>query len=145
MEFNIQKFLVENKLTRSSYLREDDNTGLTMHTGEEAPEDDYEEEPEKDTWSKPDMDNSDDFEKEPTAQDVAKPEPVLSGIHKKQAQLQALEAQKDALLMRYKSGQLTLDQYKEAIGNTPNQIKKLRADIEKAMNVSLDDYGEEAN
>jgi len=140
MEFNIQKFLVENKLTRSSYLREDDNTGLTLHThDEEIPDEDaYGEEESEDDWSKPEMDDSDDFEKEPTAQDVAKPEPVLSGIHKKQAQLQALEAQKDALLMQYKSGQLGLDQYKEKIGNIPNQIKKLRADVDKAMNVTVD-------
>jgi len=144
MEFNIQKFLVENKLTRNSYLREDDNTGLTMHTGEEAPEEDtYDEEEPEDAWSKPDMDDSDDFEKEPTAQDVTKPEPALSGIYKKQAQLQALEAQKDALLMRYKSGQLTLDQYKGTIGNIPDQIKKLRRDVEKAMTVTADDDSEE--
>jgi hypothetical protein len=40
---------------------------------------------------------------------------------------------------------MTLDQYKEAIGNVPQQIKKLKDQIDQAMNVSLDDYGEEAN
>ena len=142
MEFNIQKFLVENKLTRASHLREDDNTGSILHTqSEETPEeDDFEDEP-QDDWNQPEED--DDFEQEPTSKDIAQPEPALSGIHKKQAQLQALEHQKDALLMQLKSGQLSLDQYKEAIGNIPNQIKKLRADIEKAMTVTTTDDSEE--
>ena len=83
-----------------------------------------------------------DFEQEPATQDIKKDEPSLSGIHKKQAQLKALEDQKDALLMQYKSGQMGLDQYKAAIGNIPAQIKKLRADIENEMTVGLDDEEE---
>ena len=143
MEFNIQKYLVENKLTGQSQMREDDNTGLTMSVGDdyENMEDDSEEE-DTDDWSTSDSYDGD-YEQEPTAQDIAKPEPVLTGIHKKQAQLQALEAQKDALLMQYKSGQLGLDQYKEKIGNIPNQIKKLRADVDKAMTVTADDDSED--
>jgi hypothetical protein len=145
MEFNIQKYLTENKLTGQSQMREDDNTGLTMQTGGdyEDMQDDDEEEEDMDDWSTADSYDGFDDEKEPTAQDIAKPEPALTGIHKKQAQLQALEAQKDALLMQYKSGQLGLDQYKEKIGNIPNQIKKLRADVDKAMTVTADDDSED--
>jgi len=141
MEFNIQKFLVENKLTRNSYLREDDNTGQILHTNDEYPsdEEDFGDEDMQDDWDQPEADDSNNFEQEPSSQDVAQPEPVLSGIHKKQAQLQGLEAQKDALLMQFKSGQISIDKYKEAIGNIPNQIKKLRADIQQAMTVSTDD------
>lgn len=145
MEFNIQKYLIKNKLTGQSQMRESDNTGQILQTGEEMPggdDDDYEEEPE-DSWNAAEAGDEEDYEEEPSSQDVAKPEPVLSGIHKKQSQLQALEAQKDALLMQYKSGQLGLDQYKEAIGNIPNQIKKLRADIEKATTVTTDDGSDE--
>ena len=40
--------------------------------------------------------------------------------------------------MQLKGNVIGLDQYKQAIGNIPMQIKKLRADLDKAMNVSLD-------
>jgi GMP synthase-like glutamine amidotransferase len=36
-----------------------------------------------------------------------------------------------------------LDQYKQAIGNIPMQIKKLRADLDQAMNVTVDDGSED--
>ena len=145
MEFNIQKYLVENKLTGQSQMREEDNTGLTMHIGddyEDMQDHDVDDEKDVDDWSTSDSYDGN-YEQEPTAQDIAKPEPVLTGIHKKQAQLQALEAQKDALLMQYKSGQLGLDQYKEKIGNIPLQIKKLRADVDKAMTITADDNSED--
>ena len=128
---------------------EDDNTDLTMHIG-----DDYEEKEdadrfddngdEKDDWNKPDYDDAaDQYEKEPTAKDVKQDDATLKGIHKKQAQLQGLEAEKDKLLMQLKGNVISLDQYKQSIGTIPNQIKKLRADIDKAMTVSVDDDSEE--
>jgi hypothetical protein len=148
MEFNIQKFLSENKLTGQSQMREEDNTELTMHVG-----DDYEEMQdadrfdddgdERDDWNKQDFDDADQYEKEPTAKDVKKDDPELKGIHKKQAQLQGLEAEKDKLLMQLKGNVISLDQYKQSIGNIPNQIKKLRADIDRAMTVTADDDSEE--
>jgi hypothetical protein len=148
MEFNIQKFLSENKLTGQSQMREEDNTELTMHVG-----DDYEEMQdadrfddngdERDDWNKQDFDDTDEYEKEPTAKDVKQDDPALKGIHKKQAQLQGLEAEKDRLLMQLKGNVISLDQYKQSIGNIPNQIKKLRADIDKAMTVTADDGSEE--
>jgi len=141
MEFNIQKFLSENKLTGQSQMREEDNTGLVLRTNDEEEEGD-EEEPE-DSWNKPEPDDSTDYEKEPTKKDIGQAEPELSGIHKKQAQLKSLEAQKDMLLMQLKSNILSLDQYKQSIGNIPNQIKKLRADIDKAMNVTVDSDSEQ--
>lgn len=140
MEFNLQKFLTEHKLTKRSLLNEDDNTGGMMKTDAEQDEMSDEEmfgdEPE-DTWYKGDEDDSTD-EKEPTKQDVAEPA-SLSGVHKKQAELKALEHKKDALLMQLKSGQLGLDQYKAAIGNIPAQIKKLRADIDMALGMTGDE------
>ena len=140
MVFNIQKFLSENKLTGQSQMREDDNTGLTMPVGDEETFDDEEE---TDDWNKPEPDDSAQFEKEPSAKDVKQNDASLTGIHKKQAQLQDLEMQKDKLLMQLKSNIIGLDQYKQAIGNIPMQIKKLRADIDQAMNVTVDDGSED--
>lgn len=142
MSFNVQKFLVENKLTKRSLLEnfeleEDDNTGLTL--GDDGDDEGFEDEDDTDDWHKPEPDDSAQFEKEPTAKDVKKDDPSLSGIHKKQADLKTLEDRKDALLMQLKSNIITLDQYKTAIGNIPDHIKKLRADIDKEMNVSIDD------
>lgn len=140
MVFNIQKFLSENKLTGQSQMRqEDDNTGLTLDLdGEET----FDDEEETDDWNKPETDDSAEFEKEPSTKDVKQSDKSLTGIHKKQADLQGLEDKKDALLMQLKSNIISLDQYKEAIGNIPAQIKKLRADLDKAINVSADDDSE---
>jgi hypothetical protein len=143
MEFNIKKFLVENSLTRMSAMEEDDNTNLTMPVGEdEEMFDDGSEEKDQEDWSTASTDNGD-FDVEPTAKDVKQGDTTLTGIHKKQAQLQDLEAQKDRLLMQLKGDVIGLDQYKQAIGNIPMQIKKLRADLDQAMNVTLDTDSEE--
>ena len=148
MEFNIQKFLSENKLTGQSQMREEDNTELVLQTGddyEEAEDEDKFDDngDERDNWNKPEPDDSAEFEKEPSAKDVKKDDAALKGIHKKQADLQNLEVEKDKLLMQLKGNVISLDQYKQAIGNIPSQIKKLRADIDKAMTVSVDDDSEE--
>jgi hypothetical protein len=142
MEFNIQEFLSQNKLTGQSQMRhEDDNTGLTLDLGSD--EETFDDEEETDDWNKPEPDTSAEFEKEPSTKDVKQSDKSLTGIHKKQADLQALEDKKDALLMQLKGNIIGLDQYKQAIGNVPDQIKKLRADLDKAMNVTMDDDSEE--
>ena len=124
-------------------MREEDNTGLTMPVGnDEEMFDDGSGEQDQDDWSTASTDNGD-FEVEPTAKDVKQNDASLTGIHKKQAQLQDLEMQKDQLLMQLKSNIIGLDQYKQAIGNIPMQIKKLRADIDQAMNVTVDDGSED--
>lgn len=142
MVFNIQKFLSENKLTGQSQMREADNTELTLATGEDESMEDGEEE-QGDDWNKPEVDNSAEFEKEPSTRDVKQNDASLTGIHKKQAQLQDLEAQKDRLLMQLKGNVIGIEQYKKEIGHIPHQIKKLRADLDKAMNVTMDDDSEE--
>ena len=124
-------------------MREDDNTNLTMPVGDdEEMFDDGSEEKDQEDWSTASTDNGD-FDVEPTAKDVKQGDTTLTGIHKKQAQLQDLEAQKDRLLMQLKGDVIGLDQYKQAIGNIPMQIKKLRADLDQAMNVTLDTDSEE--
>lgn len=141
MVFNIQKFLTENKLTGQSQMREEDNTGLTMPVGDDEETFDDEED-DQDDWTTASTDDGD-FDQEPTTKDVKQNDASLTGIHKKQAQLQALEAQKDKLLMQLKGDVINLDQYKQEIGNIPMQIKKLRADLDQAMNVTMDDDSEE--
>lgn len=156
MEFNIQKFLVKNKLTKRSLLEnfeleEDDNTGLTL--GDDGDDEGFEDEDGTDDWHKPEPDDSAQFEKEPSAKDVKGNEPAVNDIHQMQAELQALVDKKDALLMQLNSNIITTNQYKQIIQsaevgdekavNIPVRIKKLRADIEKAMNVSVDDEDSE--
>jgi hypothetical protein len=145
MKLNLKEFFNIGSKASTAPVAEDDNTGLTMPVGND--EETFDDEEETDDWNKLDAnDRGDEFEKEPTTRDVKQNADSLTGIHKKQAQLQDLEAQKDKLLMQLKGNVIGLDQYKQAIGNIPMQIKKLRADLDQAMNVTLDnDYGEEAN
>ena len=105
-------------------------------------EEEFGDEEESDSWYASDSDDSEEFEKEPSARDIKKSEPKGTGVVQKQAELKGLEDQKDALLMQLKSGVIGLDQYKAAIGNIPARIKKLRADIDAEMNVSVDDEEE---
>lgn len=152
MVFNLQKFLIENRLTKRARLKEDAMTKTDAEqqamgaeegddvTGDQEMFDDGE----TDSWYKDDeIGSSDEFEKEPTGNDIKSSEPAMKGLAKKQADLKALENEKDALLMQLKSGQLSLDQYKAAIGNKPAQIKKLRADIAKQADPVVGDTEEE--
>lgn len=142
MKLNLKEFFNIGSKASTAPVAEDDNTGLTMSVGNDEEmfgDEEGEEEPEGE-WDKPDAnDRGDEFEKEPTTRDVKQNADSLTGIHKKQAQLQDLEAQKDKLLMQLKGNVIGLDQYKQAIGNIPMQIKKLRADLDQAMNVTVDD------
>ena len=159
MIFNLQKFLVEHKLTRRARLNEDDNTGGMMKTDAEKMEMGDDEEmfdpdsadPFGGDYNTDDAGNSldrfkapeRDYEREPTPTNV-KMDRSTKNLHTRQEKLQDLENKKDALLMQLKSGQLGLDQYKAAIGNIPAQIKKLRADINAALQVTSDDEELEA-
>lgn len=48
--------------------------------------------------------------------------------------LQQLLKQKDEILSAYKSGEISLDQYRTKIGNIPQQIKQLRLDLDAELN-----------
>lgn len=157
MEFNLRKFLTENKLTRRSLLNEDDTTGGMMKTNAEKAEMEGDEEmfdPDSadpfggeyekskygttiDTHEVPEKD----YEAEPADTSI-KADRATKNLHTRQQKLQDLEDKKDALLMQLKSGQLTLDQYKAAIGTIPAEIKKLRADIDAALKVTGDEEDE---
>jgi len=158
MVFNIQKFLVENRLTKRSKLNEDDVTGAMMKTDAEKEAMDDEEmfdptsadpyagDYETTKYGTPlDRDRDKvpekDYEREPPPTGI-RTDRATKNLETKELKLKDLEDKKDALLMQLKSGQLGLDQYKAAIGNIPAQIKKLRADIEQAMSVDMDDEEE---
>lgn len=160
MVFNLQKFLIENRLTKRARLDEDAMTKTDAEqqamgaeedvTGDEEMFDDEE----TDSWYKDDeIGGSDEFEGEPAGKDIGSSEPAMRGLAKKQADLKALEDVKDSLLMQLKSGQLSLDQYKQAIEsyemgngkrvNIPQEIKKLRVDIAKEADPIIGDTEEE--
>ena len=64
----------------------------------------------------------------------------------KAAKLQQLVAQKDEILAKYKSGDISLDQYRTQIGNIPQQIKQLRLDMSDELNpaAGTDEEGNDA-
>lgn len=103
----------------------------------EADED--EEEDMEDDWNKVE-DGDDDYEQEPTKKDIQVGDKAVGVLGGNQSKLQTLISQKDAILNKFKSGEITIDQYKQEIGNIPQQIKNLQAAIEKQMS---GDEGEE--
>lgn len=154
MTFDYVKFLAENKLTSTSKLNEKakllsenyiDLRPINSLREEEDLDDDIEDvessEEEFDFTSpgkKDEFDTDDDVE--PTAKDVKGGEEVVASG--KQGKLQGLIKQKDAILIKFKSGQITIDQYKQEIGNIPQQIKNLQTSIDRELSVS-DDTEEE--
>jgi len=163
MVFNIQKFLVKNKLTKRSRLNEDAETktdaekvAMGAEEGDEEmfdPDSNHPYRQEKVSsftgseipWPQRDPLDSTrkDVDDGPSATDANKIDRATSSLHKKELKLKSLEDIKDKLIMQYKSGQLKLDQYKAAIGNIPNQIKKLRFDIERQLDPVIGDSDED--
>jgi len=119
-----------------------DPTKLTSYIPKsvtEANDDDDIEEPE-DSWNKPDEFDSADDEKEPSKKDVKAGDEVAAAAGGKQGKLRALVQQKDAILSKFKAGNITIDQYKAEIGDIPHQIKALQADLD--ADLSIDDEEE---
>jgi hypothetical protein len=144
MEFNIQKYLMENKLTLQSYMREEDDIlepQLANDDFEDADIDDTE-----DSWNKPDPDDSEDFEQQP----VQPEEPVDRGEDisgEEERELDKLKAYLKTLIQQYKQNLISIEDYKEKVYhdvNYGNIIKKIKS-LEKKFypQVSLGD--EEGN
>lgn len=168
MVFNLQKFLIENRLTKRARLNEDamtktDAEQQAMGAEEETGEDEGEfgqgevRPGEPSTTLMPGVDTplpkrpsrgkgfsggGGGIEVNPDAGRTPSNKPVRD-LEKKSAKLKSLEDLKDRLVMQLKSGQLKLDQYKQAIGNIPAQIIKLRLDIQKQMDPVIGDTEEE--
>lgn len=115
MDFDIKNYLIENGLTNISDNQEEEF----------------------------DQESEDDFEPDYTGKDVSYGNTPLSKVPRLQVDLKDLESKKDSLLMQLRSNIISLDQYKQSIGNIPTQIKKLRADIERITYGN--DEGEFAN
>lgn len=110
--------------------------GLTPINNPLHEEEDLEDDaPETDDWYGADDSTSYDDEVEPTKKDVGAGDENVSALGGKQGKLQSLLKQKDSILAKFKSGQITIDQYKQEIGTIPQQIKNLQADIEQDLAV----------
>jgi hypothetical protein len=55
------------------------------------------------------------------------------------SELAQLRAEKDKILAKFKSGEISMDQYKEEIGDIPSQIKALQNKMDAYLNVGDDD------
>jgi hypothetical protein len=119
MAFEFKKFLLENKLTTGSKLK-------SLNEEEE-----------------------DAIQDEPTAKDLKAGSKSTADLAKKQNQLAVLLKHKNEILDQYKKGQITIEQYKDKIGNIPQHIKNLTTQIEKATiaDDQIDEYemGDESN
>ncbi len=113
MSSKLKKYLKESILAGIARVQED--------------EDDVEEVPsQSDNYFAPEKDEQD-WEKEPETTQLG--DKSANDLYAKQEQLQQLLDKKDAFLMQLRSGQMGMDAYRDAIGNIPQQIKKLRDQI----------------
>ena len=112
-----------------------------LSTDDESAEESTLDEPEEtDSWYADDSDTSDEFEKEPAMKDIKKIGNMNTSSDKS-SKLDGLIKLKDALLAKLKAGTISIEDYKKEIGNIPQQIKTLQADLEKDL--SIDDRSEE--
>lgn len=128
MSSKLKKYLKESILAGIARVQED--------------EDDVEEVPsQSDNYFAPEKDEQD-WEKEPETIQLG--DKSANDLYAKQEQLQQLLDKKDAFLMQLRSGQMSMDAYRDAIGNIPQQIKKLRDQIaaETTPEPELDDTEE---
>jgi len=111
MAFDYVKFLTENKLTLTSRLSERDAAAQDVQSWGDETED------------LPDV-------KSAGASDSIRKSTLKTG--RDSSKLAKLVKQKDEILAQYKSGAISLDQYRTKIGNIPQQIKQLRAATDPA-------------
>lgn len=130
MKSSIKKYLKENILAGISKIREDEDDELD---NEPEAEDDY---------FKADDEDDQDWDEEPQQTQVTGDQSTRS-LYGKQEKLQQLLDKKDVILMQYKSGQMSLDQYRDAIGNIPQQIKTLRDQLAASLQSDNDLEDEE--
>lgn len=111
---------------------------------EVSDEEDILDEPEEtDNWYADDSDTPDEFEKEPAMKDIKKIGNI-DNSRDKSSKLDGLIKLKDALLAKLKAGTISIEDYKREIGNIPQQIKMLQADLEKELSLEdPDDLGDD--
>jgi len=125
-----------NEVDMDTNTNDDRDDSLQKVIAYDKDDEDSEDAPEEtDTWYAV-SDDSFDNDKEPTGKDIK----TTAGVDtSKQGKLIALQGKKDDVLAKLKSGQITIDQYKQEIGNIPQQIKNLQAAIEAELNVNDDE------
>lgn len=129
MSSKLKKYLKESILAGIARVQEDEDDDV-----EEVPS-------QSDKYFAPEEDEQD-WEKEPRTTQLG--DKSVGDLYAKQEQLQQLLDKKDAFLMQLRSGQMGMDAYRDAIGNIPQQIKKLRDQIaaETTPEPELDDTEE---
>lgn len=138
MTFDYRKFLSENDLTTTARLR------TKFNNEEELPDEDQiedgstdEETPEGDSLAKY-FDDKPGIEDEPAVDTAPKSASSVEKQGLRSAQndhvkLQKLTAQKDEILAKYKSGEISLDQYRTQVGTIPNEIKAIQAKMSQGL------------
>lgn len=148
MEFNIQKYLTENKLTLQSYMREQDDILEPQLGNDDIQDINIEDDTEEleDDWNKPEPDDSEDYEQEPeTPEEPVEKTPEISTDEK--MLLDKLKNYLSDLIKQYKQGDLMINAYKEKVYHDAeygNIIKKIRS-LEKKFYPQVSVGGEEDN
>jgi chromosome segregation ATPase len=149
MTFDYRKFLAENDLTatarlRSKFLSEDEEVAPQ----EEPTEEPAEELGDEESDAPDDLANA--FSDKPGIEEPEEKIPDAKGTEKQNlrtaqadhTKMQQLLAQKDEILAKYKSGEISLDQYKTQIGNIPQEIKTLQAKLSQGLGGDEEDTDE---
>ena len=61
------------------------------------------------------------------------------------SELAKLRGEKDVILAKYKSGEISIDQYKEEIGDIPSKIKALEKEMDADLEIDDEDEEEMIN
>ena len=143
MEFNIQRYLTENKLTLQSYMREEEDI-LEPQLANDDFEDDVVDS--EDTWNKPGEDDVEDFEQKPVEPEEPQEKDIEVNSQEKM-QLDKLKKNLSDYIQLYKQNKITIDDYKEKVyrdSEDGNIIKKIRS-LEKKFYPAVSVGDEEEN
>ena len=81
----------------------------------------------------------DEFQDEPSSKDI-KASKGTDALANKNFEFANIMAKLKPIISKYSNKEINLDQYKEMAGNMPNQLKKLKADIEALELNEADNY-----
>lgn len=145
MEFNIQKYLSENKLTLQSYMREEEDI-LDPQLANDNFEDEEDLADDQDDWNKPEDDGIEDFEQKPVEpEEPTEKAPEINSEEK--ILLDKLKQYLFNLIQQYKKNELGIDDYREKVYHDAeygNIIKKIKS-LEKKFYPQVSMGDEEEN
>jgi chromosome segregation ATPase len=115
--FDLVKYLNENRLSQTARLADRAKKSLNEDYNPEIPDSD---------------------------QPIGSSDKTSSRVGGVQSKLAMLKKKKDELVKKFTSGQIDIHQYKQMIGNIPQQIKSLQADLDRDT-MQIGDDEEEMN